>query len=508
MLQDQRELRTLPLYNARELWLLKQAESGHRTGGPAPTVGGSDEPSRTTLHSGTATRRTRVPVWLLGQGTWPLVFAGDLAALGIATLISDSLALPAVIASAAALGVFGLVGLYRSRLTMSALDDVPRVLAGVLTAMIAMLVVTAAIHRGQPVTFVAGSVTLFGAAAMGFIALARATAYLIVRVMRQRGISHDTVVVGAGRVGQSVASLLQDHPEYGLSPIGFVDSRPLLHLVDYDLPILGGQAAIPYILRETGVRNVIIAFAAAREEAMIDVIRECDRLDCEIFVVPRMFEVQHVSSDMDSVWGIPLIRLRRGAHRAFSWKLKRMFDVAASGLALLLLSPLMLMIALAVRLEGGPGVLFRQIRVGVDGQHFQLLKFRSLRPVDESESSTMWNISHDQRLGPVGRVLRKSSLDELPQLMNILRGDMSVVGPRPERPHFATQFRQVYPRYWARHRVPSGLTGWAQIHGLRGDTSISDRAKFDNYYVENWSLWLDVKIIVRTIGAVVTRAGS
>ena len=507
MLQDQRELTTLPLYNARELRLLKQAESGQRIGGPAPTVGGDDEPSP-TLHRRRPTRRHRIPAWLLGRGTWPLVFAGDLAALGAATLISDSLALPAVIASAAALGMFGLVGLYRSRLTMSALDDFPRVLAGVLTAMIAVLVVTAAIDRGQPMAPIAGSVTLFGAAAMGFITLARATAYLIVRVMRQRGISHDTVVVGAGRVGQLVASLLMDHREYGLSPIGFVDSRPLLHSGDYDLPILGGQAAIPYILRETGARTVIIAFAAAREEAMIDVIRECDRLDCEIFVVPRMFEVQHVSSDMDSVWGMPLIRLRRGAHRAFSWKLKRMFDVAASGLALLLLSPLMAMIALAVRLDGGPGVLFRQIRVGVDGQHFQLLKFRSLRPVDESESSTTWNISHDQRLGPVGRLLRKSSLDELPQLMNILRGDMSVVGPRPERPHFASQFRQVYPRYWARHRVPSGLTGWAQVHGLRGDTSISDRAKFDNYYVENWSLWLDAKIIVRTIGAVFTRAGS
>jgi exopolysaccharide biosynthesis polyprenyl glycosylphosphotransferase len=241
---------------------------------------------------------------------------------------------------------------------------------------------------------------------------------------------------------------------------------------------------------------------------MIDVIRECDRLNCEIFVVPRMFEVHHVSSDMDSVWGIPLIRLRRKAHRAFSWRLKRLFDIVASGLALLLLSPLMALIAVAVRLESGPGVLFRQIRVGFDGQHFQLLKFRSMRPVDETESSTKWNISHDDRMGPIGRFLRKSSLDELPQLINILRGEMSMVGPRPERPHFVARFRQVHPHYWARHRVPSGLTGWAQIHGLRGDTSIGDRARFDNYYVENWSLWLDTKIIIRTIGAIFTRTGS
>ncbi len=241
---------------------------------------------------------------------------------------------------------------------------------------------------------------------------------------------------------------------------------------------------------------------------MIDVIRQCDRLNCEIFILPRLFEVHHVSTDMDYIWGVPLTRLRRGAYRASSWPIKRMMDIAASGLALALLAPVMALIALAVRIEGGPGVLFKQIRVGVDGRHFELLKFRSLRPVDETESATNWNISHDDRLGPVGRILRTSSLDELPQLLNILRGDMSIVGPRPERPHFVDQFRQTYPRYWARHRVPCGLTGWAQIHGLRGDTSIADRARFDNYYVENWSLWLDVKIIIRTAGAVFTRAGS
>lgn len=241
---------------------------------------------------------------------------------------------------------------------------------------------------------------------------------------------------------------------------------------------------------------------------MIDLIRNCDRMNCEIFVVPRLFEVHHVSNDMDYIWGMPLTRLRRGAHRSSSWRLKRLFDILASAVALVLLSPLMAAIALAVRIEGGPGILFRQMRIGIDGREFRVLKFRSLRPVDETESATNWNISHDDRLGPVGKVIRKTSLDELPQLFNILRGEMSVVGPRPERPHFVEQFRHLHPRYFARHRVPCGLTGWSQIHGLRGDTSISDRARLDNYYVENWSLWLDVKIILRTVSSVFTRAGS
>ncbi|HEY5879042.1 MAG TPA: sugar transferase, partial [Nakamurella sp.] len=348
----------------------------------------------------------------------------------------------------------------------------------------------------------------FAALAVAIITIFRSLTYVAIRSLRRHGIAHRTVVVGAGLIGQSVGRTLREHPEYGLAPLGFVDSDPLSRLGDYEFPILGHTDELPKVLQLTGVRTVIIAFSAAPEEQMIDVIRQCDRMNCEIFVLPRLFEVHHVSTDMDYIWGVPLTRLRRGAYRAVNWRVKRLIDIVASGLAVVLLAPLMALIALAVRLEGGPGVLFKQVRVGVDGRRIQLLKFRSLRPVDENESATNWNISHDDRLGPVGRILRKSSLDELPQLINILRGDMSIVGPRPERPHFVDQFREDYPRYWARHRVPCGLTGWAQIHGLRGDTSIADRARFDNYYVENWSLWLDIKIIIRTVGAVFSRAGS
>jgi exopolysaccharide biosynthesis polyprenyl glycosylphosphotransferase len=211
---------------------------------------------------------------------------------------------------------------------------------------------------------------------------------------------------------------------------------------------------------------------------------------------------------MDEVWGLPLVRLRRAARRSRGWEVKRLFDIVVAALALLALAPLFAVVAALVRREGGPGVLFRQERVSVDGTHFELLKFRSLKPVDETESATHWNIAHDDRLGPVGRFLRKTSIDELPQLINILRGEMSLVGPRPERPHFVHQFTEAHPRYVARHRVPSGLTGWAQVHGLRGDTSIADRARFDNFYIENWSLWLDLKIILRTVGSVVRGTGA
>ena len=175
--------------------------------------------------------------------------------------------------------------------------------------------------------------------------------------------------------------------------------------------------------------------------------------------------------------------------------------------ALVLLSPLLAVLAIMNRLVDGPGIIFRQNRVGIDGIEFEVLKFRSLRPATETESATNWNIKHDDRVSWFGRFLRRSSLDELPQLWNIVRGDMSLVGPRPERPHFVEEFSDQYSRYSARHRVPCGLTGWAQIHGLRGDTSIRERVRYDNYYIQNWSMWLDIKIILRTLTAFMKGSG-
>jgi len=229
----------------------------------------------------------------------------------------------------------------------------------------------------------------------------------------------------------------------------------------------------------------------------------------EVFVVPRLMELHKSRHSIDdNIWGIPVTRRRRAALRSPWWKVKRLIDIVVSTSALVLLAPVLGVCAVAVRLELGRGVLFRQKRLGKDARPFQILKFRSLSPSSETESETNWNIKQDSRLGKVGRFMRASSLDELPQLWNILRGDMSLVGPRPERPHFVDQFSNHIPRYEARHRVPSGLTGWSQAHGLRGDTSIHDRVRFDNYYVENWSLALDLKIVLMTVGQVLGRRGG
>ncbi|MCW2792548.1 MAG: pimB, partial [Nocardioides sp.] len=204
---------------------------------------------------------------------------------------------------------------------------------------------------------------------------------------------------------------------------------------------------------------------------------------------------------VEVVRDVAVMRLRRSGLRPHTLFLKRLVDVVLTTVALVVLSPVLLACAVAVRIETGPGVIFRQTRVGIGGRNFTLFKFRSLKPATALESATEWNIDLDDRLGPVGRFLRRTSLDELPQLVNVLRGDMSLVGPRPERPFFVREFSQNRHRYHDRHRVQTGLTGWAQVNDLRGDTSIDDRVRFDNYYIENWSLWGDVKIMFRTVAA-------
>jgi exopolysaccharide biosynthesis polyprenyl glycosylphosphotransferase len=347
-------------------------------------------------------------------------------------------------------------------------------------------------------------------AALLFVVIAlplRAVANVAVRRLRRTGyISHATLIIGAGQVGSHLASLLLEHREYGLRPVGFLN-RDRLVRPDAPIPMLGRVDELSRVLVEHRIRNVVVAFGAAPESGLIDILRTCDRLRCEIFLVPRLYELHAVNRDMELVWGFPLARLRRAPFRTLTWRLKRVFDIVLAGLAFVALLPVLAICAVLVRLDGGPGVIFRQERVGLDGRAFQVLKFRTLRPASEAESASTWSVSDDARLRPVGRALRRTSLDELPQLWNVLRGDMSLVGPRPERPFFVNVFTEQFPRYMARHRVPAGLTGWAQVHGLRGDTSIADRARFDNYYIENWSMWEDVKILLRTVGQVARAAG-
>ena len=226
--------------------------------------------------------------------------------------------------------------------------------------------------------------------------------------------------------------------------------------------------------------------------------------DVHVHIVPRFFEVGLAPSgpDVDDIWGIPVYRVRQAALQRWAWRFKRATDIVVAGALIAMTAPVMAVAALIVRLSGPGPILFRQRRIGQHGEEFEVLKFRTL-PADHvaNRAGVVWamNASMDEYTIKVGRFLKYTSIDELPQLFNILRGDMTLVGPRPERGYLVEQFNRNVDGYAHRHRLPVGLTGWAQVHGLRGETSIAERARFDNQYIEHWSLWLDIVILVRTI---------
>jgi exopolysaccharide biosynthesis polyprenyl glycosylphosphotransferase len=434
----------------------------------------------------------------------PLFVGVDLVAVMVGQLLVEELLTPRLLAfSVLILALFAVGGLYRPRLTPSVLDDLPSIIG---RALVAGAIVTAvgAYDDGS-----AGQRTLHLAFAFAALTvLGRTAAYAGVRAARRSGrFSHRTLIVGGGEMSGQLAQMLIDHPEIGLEPVGFLDDDPLLHQDRRPVPHLGKLDVLADAIIDERVGNVVVAFGSVRESEVVDVLRACDRMACEMFYVPRLYELHAVSRDTETVWGIPLLRLRRAPFRTPLWHVKRGMDVVCSLLALVALSPVLGACALMVRLSVGSPVLFRQQRVGLDGRPFTLLKFCSMQPSATTDDAPAWNIAADPQLTRVGKLLRRTSLDELPQLWNILRGDMSLVGPRPERQYFVDQFSQRFPRYMARHRVPSGLTGAAQVAGLRGDTSIADRARFDNYYIENWSLWEDCKLLLRTVSQVVRAAG-
>jgi exopolysaccharide biosynthesis polyprenyl glycosylphosphotransferase len=406
-------------------------------------------------------------------------------------------------------------GLYRLRLAPSVLDEIPSLAARAAVAVSLALTLDRGLH-GLWLSVVPVDLRLLVALVLchlGLDVLGRGAVYALVRRHRRRG-PRPTLIAGAGHIGQRIAAALLDHPEYGLRPVGFIDPEPIFLPVDSAVPVLGGPAVLDLEIPAQGIRDVILTSGGADDAEVAQTLRTSAGHGCDVWFVPGFPEFgafeygSRRTAVGDHLWGFPCLRLGPSAMRRPSWAVKRAVDAGLAGLGLLLAAPILAACAIAVRVDGGPGVIFRQERIGLDGETFTVLKFRSLRPADERESATRWNISQDQRMSAIGRFLRRTSLDELPQLWNVLRGEMSLVGPRPERPYFVTRFAQAYPQYRDRHRVPVGITGFAQVNGLRGDTSIEDRTRFDNYYIESWSLWQDVKILLRTISSVLQSDGS
>jgi exopolysaccharide biosynthesis polyprenyl glycosylphosphotransferase len=340
----------------------------------------------------------------------------------------------------------------------------------------------------------------------GLVLAGRALLYAGLRAARCRGrLTDPAVVVGAGTFGAYVTELMRQHPELGLRPMGFLDDGP--PRLDLSVPSLGSPANLAEVVRALGIRRVIVGFSSdCRDEDLVTVIRASRPVRADVYVVPRLYELGLgvPRGCLDEIWGIPLVPLRSPGHSRPALAAKRVFDVAACALLFTVAAPLMLALGVAVRLRTGQKALFRQARVTGKGRVVPVMKLRTLAAHDDHE--TRWTAA--EHGSPFGRWLRATHLDELPQLVNVMRGDMSLVGPRPERPYFAEQFSRDVPRYEGRTRVPAGVTGWAQVHGLNGDTSIFERARFDNYYVEYWSVWLDLVILARTVATVIRGSWS
>ena len=353
--------------------------------------------------------------------------------------------------------------------------------------------------------------------ATAFLTAGRIALDLSERRARRAGeAGYRTLIVGAGTVGQLLAKRLAENREFGLTPIGFLDKEPRPSGANGSaLPVLGASWNLDRIVDEQNVEHVVFTFSTAPTEVFLRLLKRCQELGLRTSLVPRFYERATTEASVECLGGLPLVVSHARDPRGWQFSMKYAFDRLAAVLMLAILSPLFAVLAVAVWVSLGRPILYRQERVGRDGKKFAMLKFRSMRPPAKPEDvpvllpedTAPGGVEGADRRTRVGALMRHLSLDELPQLVNIVNGEMSFIGPRPERPEFVEVFGESVHRYGERHRVRSGITGWAQVHGLRGKTSIADRVEWDNYYIENWSLWLDLKILLLTFVAVVRSAG-
>lgn len=399
--------------------------------------------------------------------------------------------------------------LYRTDLNRRTIDDIGPIETAI--AITSLLFMTVMLWLKLNPIAALGIPIWIGAAVA--IPLGRLSVALVKRGLRLDHIAAPTLIVGNGRVAHQIVERLKVSPEYGLVPIGLLDIEAPQSgneaAPDFVIPYVGTPEQLEAVVEGTGAKNIVIAFSRSRDEVLTEVVHVGHRLGLRVWVVPRMFDTIGERARIEHIGGLPLLALSYTNPNGWQFSAKHISDRVLAGLGLLAISPLFLTLMLLVRLSSPGPIFFGQDRVGRDGRVFKCLKFRSMRPPRASDAefelqtgAAPGGVEGVDRRTKIGKIMRATSLDELPQLINVLRGDMSLVGPRPERPEFVELFEMQIRRYGQRHRVKAGVTGWAQVHGLRGQTSIADRAEWDNYYIENWSLALDVKILALTVAAV------
>jgi Undecaprenyl-phosphate glucose phosphotransferase len=404
---------------------------------------------------------------------------------------------------------FFLQGLYRLRRGRSRVDDFFAVFVGsilaVLFGMMSTLYVetyivtsardTGALEVSQPVWVIFLVLN---------VALTFASREFMREVLERRwraGIGLKKILIaGCGDLGRLVADKILEHRELGYQIVGFVDDRAAGdHLGYRGFPLLGTLDDAADITVQESVDHLYVALPPEEHVRMLELLESTSREMVDVKVVPDLLQVIALRARLEDLDGIPVININEPPLQGFNSIVKRSIDVAISAAALIIFAIPLALIALVVKATSKGAVLFHQERMGLDGKSFTIVKFRSMYEDAERHTGPVWAVADDPRVTPIGRFLRRSNLDELPQLWNVLRGDMSIVGPRPERPHFVAQFKHKIPQYMLRHKVKAGLTGWAQVNGWRGNTALEKRIEYDLYYIENWSVRLDLKIMWLTL---------
>ncbi len=463
-------------------------------------------------------RRKTVAVYLTGD------LLATLAAFLLAWFVRFELEVPALTKGVPELGqylallpivlilwpiAFYFHGLYESRRDRSRVDDALTILLAVVVATFVISALQAWYRPTLPATgggtepfhYSRAFMAIFVVLDFVLVLIARVAGRAMLQHLRLKGYNlHRILVVGAGNLGKEITYKLQAHRELGLQVVGFLDDDPGKagrHFLN--VPVLGTLEHIARVIESHGIDHVYIALPLDAHRKMMKVLQTVSRACVEVKLVPDVLQYATLKSSLEDLDGMPVINMSQVPLQGWSSLAKRVVDLAFAAAALAVLLPCLPFLALLIWWEDRGPIFYRQERTGLDGKSFMIWKFRSMRVNAESSTGPVWAVRGDSRRTRIGTFLRQWSVDELPQLWNVLKGDMSIVGPRPERPTFVHELKHEIPDYMLRHRVKSGITGWAQVHGWRGNTSIRKRIQHDIYYIQNWSLLLDFKIMWMTL---------
>jgi Undecaprenyl-phosphate glucose phosphotransferase len=386
--------------------------------------------------------------------------------------------------------------LYRSARTARLSQEIVAVLQGI-TILAALAALGSYFLRGELARLV---LLLYAGLAAVSLCGSRVAMRQVLRVLRRnrRNLRH-VLVVGTGDLAVGLVRKMRQRPEFGLAVEGLVSPSPAETGTEVGgVPVLGTVEELPELVERTGAELVYLAFSRAEYDAENRALERLGDTTAAVRLVPDLTRVFTLNASVEDFDGTPVVLVTESPEQGWNSVLKRAFDIVLSALLLAALSPLLLLLAIVVKLDSPGPVLYTQERVGLNGRRFRMIKFRTMQPNAEAKGAAGWTTPGDPRRTRSGAFLRRLSLDELPQLWNVFVGHMILVGPRPERPVFVEQFRASIPRYYLRHHVKAGITGWAQVNGLRGDTPLDRRIEYDLYYIENWSMLLDLKILFLT----------